>query len=97
MENPFEYISKPKVHSREEAYTLEEAEAILAGAEPWFAKVIEFDLCTAVRPNELIKLDRVNDVDHEAQEIRVTGKGNKRASIPVIPRAAAILNSCAPQ
>lgn len=96
FENPFAHISKPRAHPKEIRYTRAEAEALVAASPAWFSEIVKFALFTGLRRSEIMNLDRVKDIDFQNKQILVTGKGNKRASIPMIAQVGAILGRVAP-
>ncbi|KAF5037172.1 Tyrosine recombinase XerC [anaerobic digester metagenome] len=53
--------------------------------------IVEILYCTGIRLSELINL-RVNDLDHAAATIKVTGKRNKQRIIPVTPSLIALID-----
>lgn len=90
LSNPFAKISKPRAHPREERYSHEEIRILVSHCEREFADIVRFFLFTGLRRDEFIHLER-RDIDFENNLIMVTGKGDRRAAIPMIAQARAIL------
>ncbi len=79
------------VSRNEMAAALNEGNGKISFNEKRDMLIVEILYCTGIRLSELINL-RVNDLDHAAATIKVTGKRNKQRIIPVTPSLIALID-----